>query len=343
MNSSNVTYYPLDYWFEVFGYPESMEIVSTYIVLPIGLISFMLNVLTFIVLQKQSFLGSIFFSYMKLYIFNGAILSLICSTHFITATHKIISFANTYEAIFYYAYIFGLVQPIFFFYSCLLEICVVIERSLYFLPKKIRKIKNIEFNKLTLFLFLFSIILHIPSIFFFVPVYEDVLLEKNLSYRIWYSGIADFSLTLTGKILACLQYLIRDLLPLTLKIILNSMLVYLVKSYVNKLKKEKFANALKVSNAGNDLVSMNIQSENYISKTDRNQTYISLIMCVFSIIEHIFYIVSYILYFLNEFTISNIFFCLATLFISCKQAFNILILYKFNSRFKIELKKTLKL
>ena len=94
MNSSNVTYYPLDYWFEVFGYPESIEIVSTYIVLPIGLISFMLNVLTFIVLQKQSFLGSIFFSYMKLYIFNGAILSLIFSTHFITATHKILILAR---------------------------------------------------------------------------------------------------------------------------------------------------------------------------------------------------------------------------------------------------------
>ena len=152
-------------------------------------------------------------------------------------------------------------------------------------------------------------------------------------------GIADFSNTLTGKVISYLHYLIRDILPLIIKIILNSMLVYLVKSYVNKFKKEKLANAFKVSNAGNDLVSMNIQIENYISKTDRNQTYISLIMCIFSIFEHIFYIASYITYFLNEFSDSTIFFCLASLFIAFKQMFNILILYKFNSLFKTELKK----
>ena len=339
MNSSNVTYYPLEYWFEVFGYIESMEIVSTYIVLPIGLISFMLNSLTFIVLQKQSFLGSVFFSYMKLYIFNGAMLSLICSTYFITATHKILSFPNTYEALAYGIYFFVSVQPIFFLYSCFLEICVVIERSLYFLPKKFRKMLSIDFNKFALFLFLFCVILHIPSFFIFVPTYEDVLLEKNISYRIWYAGIADFSYTLTGKALTYIQYLIRDVLPLFIKIILNSMLVYLVKSYLNKLKKEKFANAIKVYNGRNGLISINIQSENYISKTDRNQTYISLIMCIFSIFEHIFYIASYITYFLNEFSDSTIFFCLASLFIAFKQMFNIIILYKFNSRFRTELKK----
>ena len=75
----------------------------------------------------------------------------------------------------------------------------------------------------------------------------------------------------------------------------------------------------------------------------KNQTYISLIMCIFSILEHLFYIFSYILYFLNEYSDSNIFFYVATLFITNKHLFNILILYKFNSLFKSELQKFLNL
>ena len=343
MNSTNETYYPLEFWFEAFGIPKYLDLISAYIILPIGLISFLLNVLAFIVLRKQSFQKSLFFSYMKLYILNGAILSLICSTTFIFIAQKIFSFSNTYYADAYGAYVFTPVQTMFFLYTSLLEICILIERLLYFLPSRFRKIQNINFIKLNLFLVLFCIILHIPSIFFFVPAFVDVQLDRNTSYRIWYAGITDFSNTFIGQLFNYLQYLIRDILPLILKIILNSMLVYLVKSYLNKLKKEKFANAQKFFKTRNDSVNVNIHNENYISKTDRNQTYISLIMCIFSIFEHIFYIGSIILYFLNEFTISNILFCLASLFIAFKHMFNILVLYKFNTLFKIELKKFLKI
>ena len=330
MNSSNETYYELEYWFEAFGYPHNIEILTIYIVTPIGLISFALNLLTFMVLLKQCFLGSVFFSYMKLYIFNGAILSLICSTLFITTAQRAFSFTNTYEALAYTVYFFTSVQPMLILFSSFLEICVVIERSMYFLPKRLRKSYNIDFNKLTLFLFLFCIILHAPTFFLFIPAFVDVQLDENTPFRIWYIGIADFSNTITGKVLTYLQYVIRDVLPLITKLILNSLLVYLVKSYVNKLKKE-------------NITQSNIKSESFISKRDRNQTYISLFMSIFSILEHIFYIASYILYFLNKFSDSNIFFCTATFFISVKQMLNIFVFYKFNSLFKAELKKILNL
>ena len=221
MNSSNETYYSLDYWFEAFGYPKNIDIVSTCIVLPTGLISFALNILTFLVLRKECFSKSLFFSYIKLYILNGAILSLISSTLFILITQRLFSFANTYVATAYTNYFFIPIQPMFFLYSCFLEICIVIERSMYFLPRRFRKMQNIDFNKLNLFLFLFCVVLHIPTFFVIVPVYSDVQLDNNTPFRIWYVGIADFSLTLTGKVLNYLQYLIRDILHLVIKIILN--------------------------------------------------------------------------------------------------------------------------
>ena len=83
MNSTNETYYSLDYWFDTFGYPKNIDIVSTYIVLPTGLISFALNMLTFLVLRKECFSKSLFFSNMKLYILNGAKRPILTLIHFI--------------------------------------------------------------------------------------------------------------------------------------------------------------------------------------------------------------------------------------------------------------------
>jgi hypothetical protein len=146
MNSSNETYYSLEYWFDVFGYPTNLAILTTYIIAPLGLISTVLNLLTFVVLLKKCFLGSVFFSYMKLYILNGAILSLICSTICTIVAPRIFSFTYVYDALVFSMYFFCTVQPIVFLFSSFLEICVVIERTLYFLPKRYRK--NISFNNL---------------------------------------------------------------------------------------------------------------------------------------------------------------------------------------------------
>ena len=288
MNSSkNETYFSLEFWFEVCGFPKSAETLSIYAVTPLSLISLVLNLLSYKVLSKKCFLGSLFFRYMKCYILNGAVLSLVCSTIFISTTPRLFGFTNTYGALAYTLYFFTPVQPLLFLYSCFLELCIIIERLLYFLPKRFRKIQNIDFKKLNLAMLLFCIILHVPTFFFFLPSYLDVQLDTNTTHRIWYGEINTFSYSSTGKVLTYLQYLIRDVLPLTIKIILNSLLIYLVKAYVKKLKSEKLANAQKVFNVRNDFVNLNVQNENYISKTDRNQTYISIIVCLI-LLERIF-------------------------------------------------------
>ena len=161
MNSSNEAYFSLDYWFNAFGFPQNIDIISTYIVLPTGLISFALNLLTFMVLRKE-----LFFRSMRVYFINGAILSIICSTVFILLAQRMFSFPNTYGAILYTIYFFSTLQPMLFLFSRFLQIFIVFERSMYFLPQRFRKMQNINFNRLILFLFLFCVILHIPTFFF---------------------------------------------------------------------------------------------------------------------------------------------------------------------------------
>ena len=335
MNSTNETFYSLDYWLDAFGYPDSLEKISIYGIIPISLISFLLNLFSFMILLKQCFVGSVFYGYMKLQLLNGAILSLVCLTVSLGFTHRLFNFTNTYESSIYIIYLLNVLQPVFYFYSSILEICVVIERSLYFLPRQFGKIRKISFNKFTFSLFVFSVIIHIPSFFFLDLTYLDVELAENTWFRIWYANVTYFSNTVIGLFFTYFQYLVRDILPLVIKIALNSILMYLVRAYVNESKKDNTANGLKTST--------NFSNRRYISKTDRNQTYISLIMCILSLFEHMFFILSYILYYMNLYSDSNMASCLTTLFITIKHSFNILILYKFNNLFKFEFKRIFKL
>lgn len=342
MNVTNETFYPLEVWLTQYGYLENLEILNVYILIPSSLISFGFNAFSFIILLKSRFLGSVFFSYMKLYVFNAAILSLLCSTTFIAITSKLLNFTNSYSSLFYSIYVFGTLQSILFLYSCLLEICVLIEQSLFFLPKRFKKLYQIEFNKFILFSFLFSVLVNIPLFFFFEPTYEDVKLHGNNSYRIWYMGINNFSFTLMGKIFSYAQYVIRDLVPLLTKIILNLILVYLVRKYLNKIKVEKKIFAQKLANQIKISSSSFNQNSIFISKTDTNQIYIGFMMCFFSFFEHIFYILAYIVYFLKIYDLSHLIFCLAMLSITIKHSFNFFILFKFNNLFRIEVKKMFK-
>ena len=173
---------------------------------------------------------------------------------------------------------------------------MVVERMIYFLPKRYQITKFIGFKKLCFILLGISILVSLPNYFLYYPRYFEFPLEDNTVCHIYLMNVTPFSITRTGQLLALFMFFMRDIVAMIAKIILNSLLVVLVRKYLNKLKMEKLAFAQKIS-SGSVLHNKNIQSskDSYISKTDRNQTYIALIMCLFSLLEHIFYIPTYVL------------------------------------------------
>ena len=84
------------------------------------------------------------------------------------------------------------------------------------------------------------------------------------------------------------------------------------------------------------------RNDAYITKTERNQTYMTVSMSLFSLLEHISNIVFYIFNYLNLYTESSIVFNMASFTILVKHTFNIFILYKFNYLFRKEVKKFFK-
>ena len=347
MNSSNLTLQPLDYWLRFYGFPNYLEILYIYIQTPFSVLAFALNLITFFILQKNIFSVSRFFKYMRFYVLNNSITSLLLISTFMGGSHRYLTFTNSFSALFYCSYFFAPIQSYLFFCSAFLEIAIVIQRALYFTPesRQSKLFKFIHTYKFFIALFVLCALVNIPIFMVFEPAYVDIQLDSNEWYRLYYFGTTAFSESNAGKLISYAVYLIRDMLTLVLKIYFNIKTVKLVKEYKNKIMADKLEFALRISSAtlhARDNVVLNTSNNSYISKTDRNQTKIAIITCFFSLIEHFLNIFSYVLYFF-KFNQAGITLYGSTLMsITFKNLINVFIFYKYNYLFRSEVKKYLK-
>lgn len=325
MNSTNKTFYPLDYWFSLYGYSYFGDIILAYAITPVWLASLILSIFSILVLLKAPFWGPKFFDYMRLYVANCLILSLMSLTTILAFTRRFFKVANTNEAAFYGCYVFFPAQNSLFLFSSCIEICLVVERNLYLLPARFRRIKLIGFNKFFFILFIICLLANVPSMFLFETAFADVQLDPNTPFRLWYFGVTSFLKSLTGQIFNYLGYILREILPMLLKIIVNSLSIYLVRSYIKKKQNIR-------------ATTTTTTADSYMVNFDRKQTYIALVMSSFSLLEHIIYITSYVLYFIVQSELSSIFYFIAVLIIGIKHLIIFFILLAFNNLFRSEVK-----
>ena len=347
MNSNNETFSSIDFMYESYGEPAIINKLYVYMLLPLNITTLGIDLFSFFVLLRKPFLTSIFYNYIKVYFLNSIIICLFLITAFVSVTHGVFNFTNSYATLFYGCYIYGPLLSTFYLNGSLIEISMVVERCLYFLPPKYKKIKIISFNRFCLILLAFCAIVNLPMYFILLPSYEDVYLDEFISFRIYYwDSNTNFTKTALGKSLLLILYLIRDILPLLAKIMLNIMLVNLVRKYFKRLKMEKIAFAERISTSvlhlKKDANSRLNENSTYISKTDKNQTLIAIFMCIFSLFEHIFYALSYALYFMGNSYEYKIVYYLVLVSLTLKHASNFFIFYNFNYLFRVEVKKSLR-
>ena len=272
MNSSNETFYPLDYQLSLFGYPFIQELITAYVITPIWFLSVIFSIFSLFILLKSPFLATPFFNYMRLYVLNTLILSVLALTTIFALTHKTFSFTNTYEAVFYSIYVFFTAHNSLILFSSCIEICLIVEKILYLLPQRFKRIKLMSFKKFFFALFIVCIAVNVPGIFLFETAFADVQLDPNTFSRIWYFGLTSFSNSLAGQVFTYLGYLFRDVLPMISKLVFNSLLVYLVRKYVKT--KQRIRSTTTTPNS-------------HVANFDRKQTYVALLMNLFTLFEHI--------------------------------------------------------
>ena len=121
----------------------------------------------------------------------------------------------------------------------------------------------------------------------------------------------------------------------TLKIVLNIISVYLIKKYFYNLS----INSGKALPSGSVENAVTVRKKDYMTKVDRNLTFIAIIMSVLSSLENIFYIIFYVYLLLNFSQIVSLLYFIALFVICLKHSSNLIILYLFNSVFRQEFKK----
>ena len=339
-NNQTQTYLSLYQWLNLVGSYFIYDYLYTYLITGLSIIAFGFNLFSWLVLRKRIFPSTGFYRFMKVYTLNGMILSLLLSTTFLITSYNLFSFVNSYAITFYDVYIFTPLFSAFYLNSSLLQIWMVIERMLYFLPEKFKRFRIIRFKRFCLGLFIISVFIILPNYFIYYPGYFDVPLDKRTAYRIYSIHLTPFSATTVGKALIVLMYFIRDILTLIAKLVLNTILVVQVRRYLFKLKMDKLNFALKISTSALHINNIDLSKQSYINRTDRNQTYIALIMSLYSLFEHAFYIPAYILFALRINTIAPLFYFLSILAQALKHATNFFIFYKFNFLFRTEVKKS---
>ena len=319
MNSTNETFYPLDYWLGLFGFPYITDVIFAYVITPIWFVSLILSIFSMFILLKTPFFASNFFKYMRLYVANCAILSVVSFTTIIPFTRRFFSITNTYEASVYGICVFWFIGNSLILFSSCIEICLVVERILYLLPRRFKRIKLMGFYKFFCIQFVICILVNVPGIFLFEPAFADTQLDQKTLFRIWYFGPTAFSSSLTGQILNYLGYFFRDILPMALKIIFNSLSIYLVGKYVKNKQRIRAASSSELVNF------------------DRKQTYIAIIMNIFSLLEHLLNVTYYVLYFINSYDLCTLVYVVALFCIALKHLLIFFVLLLFNNLFRNEI------
>ena len=310
----------LDKWFDYFGLTFEMDITYVYVLIPISVISSCLNFLTFIVLSNKEFNLSVFYSYLRLYIFNSLMISMLLITTFVSNSYRIFSFTNSFWSIAYGIYVFTPILTVLYFYSNLLEFCLIMERTEKFLPAKYRFIKKLDFNKLCLGLFAFSIFLNIPAFLNCYPAVRSVRLENNSTHLIYYWGISEFSDSFYGKAITYAAFFARDFLFLSIKIVLNILSVHVIRKYLGKLNKVSDGQLT--------------AKKTYISQTDRSLTKMVIITIVFSIFENIFFAIANGYYIIVISTLSDYLILVSYLAVAVKHGLNFFIFFMYNNSFR---------
>ena len=323
--------YNLDYWLQYYGSTWTIDSLFVFALTPISLLSFIMNILGFIVLSKNSFESATIFRYLRMYMLNSSVISLLLTTTFLFSSYRIFSFTNSYQSLFYGSYFHSPFLSIFYTFGGLLEICITIERALTFMPNRGLK-KIINYKLFGLVLLVFSILINIPVFFVNYPGINDVILDTGLTQRFYYWGVTEFALSTSGIGITFALYSLRDVVSLIAKIVLNILTVHLIRKYFNRISSDLHADNSKSI----DQIESRAQ-KSYITEVDRNLTYTGIIMCILSSLENVFVIVSYVLV---SFQISYWLFFISYFTLAIKNFTNLFVLYSFNNFFREEFRKT---
>jgi hypothetical protein len=326
------------------GSTWTFDSIYLFVFTPLGLSAFILNLVSFFILNRIIINQTKLYKYLKVYSLNSCLISLILAFLFLCYSSRYFEFLREPLGKWYECRIvaYGLIS-LYFVYN-LLDILIVFIRLSIFIPK----LKFLEETKpyfLSFFLCLFSFSINLPIIFMFDMLSE---IERARSNHGGYCAVNQFSYSSLGIVLSALMIIIRDIITLILELITSILAIYhFIKFESNKRARIEILNAPNQNIiVQHDLAQINTQNENRSrTRQDRAEAkflWMTISIAVPSFVIHLLVCAGFLLNALSE-PSQNIFLFYSTYMFTffcllLKQFFNIFIFYFFNSNFKTQFK-----
>jgi hypothetical protein len=374
--SENVTYPNQEAMYESLGFSNLTSSLYISLFITFAAIGFILNTVSFCVLLSAKFNYMPLYFYLKVTTLCSAVLNLIQILFALAVSRQFIHLTNSVLAQYFLAYVASPLNSILFFYKCVLDALISLDRISIFKPS-VKERMTLSPSVYSILAFLVAIVLNLPH----------VLLYKPYNYYVYdeYEGLDDFHVTDTspfaaselGKSLIFSFLVFRSVSICLIDIALNMISLFIFKQYL--LKKKRLLNILDENHAHFMLESLSpaqspIHEETPIVKhqhhsqhrnssvlptvtshhkiiehhewfdAERNIAIMVIVLCSVSVIHQIFFVgnVFFTIY-MGGITRSSAIFLFVTNLVSCvRYGSNFFIYFSFNKNFNEEFRLLLK-
>ena len=310
-------YSDVDYWLTQYGSTFSLDAIYLFFLTPFAFLGAILNLFSFLLLNKKELSKNNFFNYFKYTSLNGFLINLFETFLLIGCSHRYVSISNTYGALFYGNYFYLPITSTLNFYGSILDILINLERLSCF-KTRIKSFFKYPARYVCLIAFISCLIINSPYFLINEPGVFDAPLGNSTYFRIYYWAITDYSQTLTGKTLNYVVYFIKDVLTFIAEVSINIWSIILFKKYF-KLK-------LIINSVANN--------QKCLSNKEKNLTFMVIIMSCVTFFAHSVYVTSVIYYFYSYDTVANILGVSGEIAIMFKNFLHFHFLFAFNLNFR---------
>ena len=251
-----------------------LELIASYTVLLLSLSGFILNSIAFYIFLLRISIGSSkFLRLLRVYTCNCVLINLndiILMILTLTATgtvysYKTVQHSSSFIFIFFYIFIYKTIWSLTFTFSSLLDLAIVYERILLYLPslKFLRKtsVSNISFGILVC-----AIAINLPIFLSRNLEQYEFKFNENLTATVYIDTFKEYKYQGIFLVAYYTSLILRDLIQLVLDICFNIALMIMVFNHY-KMKSS---------------LSKNNQRTSVSNKTLLNNTLIAFIICLFS-------------------------------------------------------------
>ena len=256
------------------GSTWTLDSLFVYLNLPIAILGFVLNLISFRTFSKMKFRRKkIYHSYLKVYTFTSSLSCFLAIFTFLIAAPRYFSFALTSLASFYKCVLGVWISTSLYYFLSVLDCLLLLERISNLTNNiRIKSFFNYDSWIVCSCLFVICNLINSPSFFVASPrnddYYAEIIVNLDKIKEFTYCKREPFFFTSSGRLIIILVVILRDFVTLIIEICLSIYSFILFKRYLSRRADVLYLNS-------NLATSINMLNNSSTVKQENNRVYIN--------------------------------------------------------------------